>query len=268
MDEYNMDLLKKVALFTILMLVVSNIFMYEKLSSLESKIQHSLLEEGVTKTQEERIEKMIENTLKERELANKRQSQKQKLATLEPEYSLANKDAKKLIYGNPNARISLKMFGDIECPYCRKIHKELKKIVDNSQGVINWEYKHFPLSFHNPSAAINAQAIECIAETHDNQKAWIALTQFIEGTKGNGRGIEDIPGFVRSFGLNGSMVSNCLQSDSHKQKINQDYAEGRSLNVKRTPAIQIVDTATSNFVMTEGYLKAEAILAKVQRLVN
>jgi len=262
-----MHLLKKIALVTILILAVSNVALYSKLSALENRVEQNISEVGSAE-ERLRIKELVDESLKEKELANKRNASKQKLAKLEIAHSLAKKDAKRLVYGNPEARISLKMYGDIECPFCRKIHRELKKIVDNSQGVINWEYKHFPLSMHNPSAAINAQAIECIAETHDNQKAWIALTQFIEGTQGNGRGIDDIPEFVRSFGLNGSMVSNCLKSDSHKQKINQDYAEGRSLRVTRTPAIQIVDRVTSNTVMTEGYLKAEAILEKVQRLIN
>jgi protein-disulfide isomerase len=263
-----MYLLKKITYVAILLLVVSNVALYSKFSALEGRVQQNIVEIESAQALELRIKQIVDDSLKERELVKKRYASKQKLAKLEPQHVLARKDSKKLVYGNPEARISLKMYGDIECPFCRKIHKELKKIVDNSQGVINWEYKHFPLSIHNPSAAINAQAIECIAETHDNQKAWIALTQFINGTKGNGRGIDDIPEFVRSFGLNGSMVSNCLKSDAHKLKINQDYAEGRSLNVKRTPAIQIVDTATSKSALTEGYLKAEAILEKIQQLVN
>ena len=259
---------KKATLITILVLFTSNITLFVKLYSLEEQVQYSVSKSELKKMLEQSLISTIDVALKEREIATQRRDQKSKLISLLPEFELADKNADKLIYGNPNARISIRMFGDIECPFCRKIHKELKRVVDHSQGVINWEYKHFPLSFHNPSAAINAQAIECIAETHDNQKAWVALTQFVEGTKGNGGGVGDIPNFVRSFGLNGSMVKNCLESDSHKGKINKDYAEGLKLNVRRTPAIQIVDSTSSRSAIVEGYQTSEQILSKIQQVLN
>ena len=259
---------KKTTLIALCVLIASNITLFVKITILEEQSKYSTSKSELNQMLEESISSSIDVVLNERENAAKRRTQKSKLASLLLEFELADRNADKLIYGNPNARISIRMFGDIECPFCRKIHKELKRVVDHSQGVINWEYKHFPLSFHNPSAAINAQAIECIAETHDNQKAWIALTQFIEGTKGNGGGVGDIPSFVRSFGLNGSMVMNCLESDSHKGKVNQDYADGLKLNVRRTPAIQIVDSTSSRAAMVEGYQTSEQILSKIQQVLN
>ncbi|PVZ64524.1 thioredoxin domain-containing protein [Pelagibaculum spongiae] len=45
-----------------------------------------------------------------------------------------------LIYGNPSAKITLQEYGDIECPYCRKMHSVIKQVINHSQGVINWEF--------------------------------------------------------------------------------------------------------------------------------
>ncbi|MCP4412840.1 MAG: DsbA family protein [Gammaproteobacteria bacterium] len=208
------------------------------------------------------IHSIVAESIQDHQVASKRQLQQNKLTKLKSEFKRADLNASNLIYGNLDARITMVMFDDIECPFCRKIHPELKKIVDNSNGVINWQYKHFPLSIHRAAAAHNAQAVECILETHDNQKAWIALTEFIQTTKGNGRGIDNIVKHSRSIGLNGTLVDFCLQSDAHKNKINNDYALGLSLNVSATPAIQITDNQTKEHLMLTGYLPATAILEK------
>lgn len=105
--------------------------------------------------------------------------EKQSLDSLLKEYTLADDTASSMNYGSKSARFTLQMFSDVECPFCRKMYFDVKKVVDHSQGIINWEYKHFPLSMHNP-AAIEAKALECIASEQGVTKAWVALDQFIK----------------------------------------------------------------------------------------
>ncbi|MCG8614305.1 MAG: thioredoxin domain-containing protein [Pseudomonadales bacterium] len=191
------------------------------------------------------------------------------LSNLEPQFQLASLStpSNRLIYGDSNARITLQEFGDIECPFCRKMHSSIKQVVDYSQGVINWEFKHFPLSSHNPVAAIESQAIECVKAAYDNRTAWIALERFMTDTKGNGKGLGNIPEYVRSFGLNGSLISNCLASDDHKRKINQDYEEGLRIGVTATPAILIHDNQLGKEYLLKGYKTSEQLLQAVQQII-
>lgn len=192
------------------------------------------------------------------------------LSSLESQFQLAspNTPGNRLIYGESNARITLQEFGDIECPYCRRMHSGIKQVVDHSQGVINWEFKHFPLSGHNPVAAIESQAIECVKEAYDNRIAWIALERFMTDTKGNGKGLGSIPEYVRSFGLNGSLISNCLASDNHKGKINQDYEDGRRIGVTAAPAIRIQDNQLGREYLLKGYKTSEQLLQAVQQILS
>lgn len=192
------------------------------------------------------------------------------LSSLESQFQLAPTSTpdNRLIYGDLNARITLQEFGDIECPYCRKMHGGIKEVVELSQGVINWEFKHFPLGTHNPVAAIESQAIECVKEAYDNRTAWVALDRFMADTKGNGRGLGDIPEFVRSFGLNGSLIGNCLASDDHKNKINQDYEDGRRIDVTATPAIRIQDNQTGKEYLLKGYKTPEQLLQTIQQILT
>lgn len=202
--------------------------------------------------------------------AIEREKGKKKLAALEELYQLASKSTtdNQLIYGNLNARVTLREFGDIECPFCRQMHADVKQVVDYSAGVINWEFKHYPLEGHNPAAAVGGQAIECINEYYDNRTAWIALERFITETKGNGKGILDIPNFVRTFGLNGSLIGNCLASDDHKEKINRDYTEGKNSGVTGTPALMIIDHQSDRKFLVKGMKTSEEILQAIQSVMK
>ncbi|MDN3385103.1 thioredoxin domain-containing protein [Pseudoalteromonas sp. APC 3358] len=195
---------------------------------------------------------------------------KQVLAQLVDRYQLAAEEIPDghLLYGDPTARIILQEYADIECPYCRRMHSGLKQVVDHSQGVIAWEFKHFPLSNHNPAAAIEAQAIECIRETYGNRIAWVAIEKLMAETKGNGKGLESIPTLAQSFSLNGSLINTCLASDSHKDAINRDYSEGRNAGISATPALNIIDKQTGRHYLVKGYKTPEQLLQVIQNILT
>ena len=210
----------------------------------------------------------VRQIVREELAKNKSTQKKQSLSSLLNEYSQANESARSMTYGNGSARFTLQMYSDIECPYCRKMFFDVKKVVDFSEGVINWEYKHFPLQIHNPAAATEAQAIECIAEEQGMGKAWVALEQFVKTTQGNGKGLnQEIPEFVRSFGLNGSLLQNCLLTDEPKQRVNNDYSEGKQLGISATPAILLKDNKYGKDYLIKGFKTSEQLLQAINSIM-
>lgn len=248
--------------FTTVTLVASNIYLYTALNILNVSTDQPPIEH----ISQHDVIALVDDRLASME---KRKAQ-ELLSNLETQFKLAQTYTpdNRLIYGELNARITLQEYGDIECPYCRKMHGSIKQVVEHSQGVINWEFKHFPLGSHNPVTAIESQAIECIKEAYNNRTAWIALEKFMMDTKGNGKGLGDIPEYVRSFGLNGSLIANCLASDDHKRKINQDYEDGRRSGITATPAIRILDNQTGSDYLLKGYRTPEQLLQAVQQIIN
>ncbi|PVZ64533.1 DsbA family protein [Pelagibaculum spongiae] len=241
-------------------LIVFNIYFYSELSSLQAAHESS----SKTHLSHHDIIQAVDDRL----ASLKKRNAKAVLSRLEEQFQLANETTpdNRLIYGNPNAKITLQEYGDIECPYCRKMHGVIKQVVHHSQGVINWEFKHFPLGIHNPVAAVEGQAIECIKASYNNRIAWIALDKFMMDTRGNGQGINDVPEYVRSFGLNGSLIGNCLASDDHQDKINQDYQDGQRLGISATPAVRIIDNTNAKTYLLGGYKTSEQLLQAIQRI--
>lgn len=98
----------------------------------------------------------------------------------------------KHIYGSMTAQFTLVEFSDFECPYCKRFHPTAKEVVDQSNGLVNWEWKHMPLGFHQPAAGIEAHAAECVGELAGNRAFWVYMDEIFANTKGNGQGTNEL----------------------------------------------------------------------------
>jgi protein-disulfide isomerase len=57
------------------------------------------------------------------------------------------------IRGDPAAPVTLVEYSDFECPFCKRFHPTVKRLVDESKGQLNWVYRHFPLDELHPVKA-------------------------------------------------------------------------------------------------------------------
>ncbi len=73
------------------------------------------------------------------------------------------------IYGNPDAAVTVIEYSDFECPYCKIFQSTLKKTVDESNGNVNWVYRHWPIHQNSVEKLI---AAECIAKLKGNDAFW------------------------------------------------------------------------------------------------
>lgn len=64
-----------------------------------------------------------------------------------------------LILGNSAAKIKIIVFDDPQCPYCAKLQKEMKRVVEQRPDIA-FLIKMFPLKIH-PAAYARAKAIVC-----------------------------------------------------------------------------------------------------------
>lgn len=64
-----------------------------------------------------------------------------------------------VVIGDPKAPVKVIVFDDPECPFCQKIHPEMKQVVEQRPDVAFW-IKLLPLKIH-PNARKKAEAIIC-----------------------------------------------------------------------------------------------------------
>lgn len=141
------------------------------------------------------------------------------------------------VYGSKKAATKIIEFSDFECPYCSRLHETLVRIVDESDGAISWEYRHFPLRGH--SHAVNAAvAAECVASLKGNDAFWKFSNTLFNNQKSLGDEL-----YVRealNLGIESSAFSKCLSDDEIKQSVSDDQNKGATLGGTGTPFSVIV----------------------------
>lgn len=185
-------------------------------------------------------------------------------------FKLASNDApgNKKIYGDLNARFTLVEFSETECPFCLKHHPVMKNIVDSSGGNINWEWKHLPLSFHNPAALQQAIVGECVAEQLGNRGFWIYIDEVFKKSSGGGKGVADLSELVESMGVDMGTLRECVGSNRGKEIVESDLEQGSKLNISGTPATIVVDNHTGRSHIISGAQPAGAFMSVIERMLK
>jgi thiol:disulfide interchange protein DsbC len=126
-----------------------------------------------------------------------------------------------LLLGKPTAKSKVVVFTDPECPYCKKLHEELKEVVSIDPDVA-FLIKLFPLKMH-PNAYNLSKSIIC----HDSMEL-----------------------LELSFAGKPLPQANC-----ETNVVDQTLALGPALGVTSTPTLIMPDG-----LVVPGYKKAEALL--------
>ena len=157
------------------------------------------------------------------------------------------------LYGNPDAETTIVEFSDYECPYCARVHPTLKLVVDESDGKVNWEYRHLPLSIH-ATAKPAAIAAECVADLAGNDAFW----QYSEVLLANQRGMTDI--FLESkaviLGVDVTAYRSCITSDEIVNRVQTDMQVASELGGNGTP-FNVVEFADGTTKVASGALPYE-----------
>ncbi len=157
--------------------------------------------------------------------------------------------AKDHLRGSKEAAITLIEYSDLECPYCKRFHPTMQKILNDYQGKVNWVYRHFPLSFHQ-NAAPAALAAECVGEQAGNAGFW----QFVDGifADANTLSQETISSVVGNMTIDKSQFDTCFKNKKYQSVIDDDLASGQKASVNGTPSTFLINNKTLETKLISG----------------
>jgi protein-disulfide isomerase len=208
----------------------------------------------------------------------KKQQQAQAVARAEEERQ-ANEKAKKVrrvsasrdhVYGNPNAPVSLIEYSDFECPFCKRFHATANEIVDAYGGKVNWVYRHFPLSMHNPGAQKEAEASECVAQLGGNDAFWKFANAIYARTKSNGNGfpLDQLVPLGKEIGLDEKQLKECIDAAKYASRVQEDLDEGIQVGITGTPANFLLRNDTGEVILKVGAQPSDAIKPDIDKLLR
>ena len=154
-----------------------------------------------------------------------------------------NAENKILNIGDPEAKITIKVFSSLTCPHCANFHKNIfenlkKDYID--KGIIRFEHHGFPLDL----AALNA---EIIVRCHsDNNKKFQLLGEIYKKQSqwAVGSDINVINESIKKIGLDSGLsnneMNNCLNNEIVQDEILNERIEAqKQYKIQSTPTIYI-----------------------------
>jgi protein-disulfide isomerase len=172
------------------------------------------------------------------------------------------------IKGNPDANITLVEYSDFECPFCKRFHPTVEKLIEENDGKVNWVYRHFPLQFHNPGAQKQAEASECAAEIGGNDAFWKYSDLVYARTRSNGNGfpITGLVPLAGEIGLDPATFKECLDSGRMAAQVKEDYQDGVKAGITGTPGVILLNHTTGDVLPMAGAVPMQQLQAAVDRL--
>jgi len=155
-------------------------------------------------------------------------------------------DAEDHILGDADAPVKVIEFSDFECPFCKRFHNTMKRIIDEygSDGRVAWVYRHFPLDSLHSKARKEAQAAECANELGGNKAFWAYADRIFEATPSNNRlDLALLPKFAEAIGLDRGQFETCLEGDARGGKyadhIEDDLRDATASGGTGTPFVLV-----------------------------
>lgn len=244
----------------------------EKIARLERQTTNQLLFRNQSAF-ENAVKEIISRVEQEKVLAERKRVAERYQSAME---KLPSNLSNQHIYGSPYALVSIIEFSDFECPYCRKFHPVVKELVDGlSEGVnpklVNWRFKHYPLSFHEPNASNKAVFAECVSKMAGNRAFWLASDQLynLAGTGRRTFGQADMEQIARIAGVSDlDALNRCMRSDrTILARIESDKALARKLNINGTPAVLIVNNQTGARQLVNGMSSVPQLVEAIKKVL-
>jgi len=145
------------------------------------------------------------------------------------------------IRGKKNAKVSVVEYSDTECPFCKRFHPTMQRLIEEYPNDVNWVYRHFPLTSLHSKAIKEAEATECAGELAGNDGFWKYIDRLYEITPSNdGLDPAQLPQIAEDVGINREKFEECLNSGKYTQKVNDQAEEGVTAGAQGTPYSIIV----------------------------
>lgn len=157
--------------------------------------------------------------------------------------------------GKANATITLVEYSDLECPFCKRFHPTMQKILADYKGQVNWVYRHFPLPFH-ANANPTALGAECAVEQGGNELFW----EYVDGIFAEPSLTADtITTVAQKIGLNKTKFDTCFQTKKYQKTIDEQQAGGQQAGINGTPGTVLINNQTGKTQLIVGALPYEEI---------
>ena len=161
-----------------------------------------------------------------------------------PEIKLVNIDIDgEPSWGPKDAKLTIVEFSDYECPYCKRLQNDIRRIRKEYEGKVRWVFKDFPLNFHK-----NAMKMHIAANCAQKQNRYFEMQYHLFDVDKSYKDSK-LKEIAKEVGLNVPTFLSCVKDSNNQQKeeISKDIKEGRKIGVNGTPTLFVNGRRSTTF---------------------
>ncbi len=132
--------------------------------------------------------------------------------------------------GPEDAAVTVVEFSDFQCPACRRLQDDFKKLKEAYSDRVRFVFRQYPLTSIHPQAFKAAEAALCAA---DQGRFWDMHDALFEHQRE--LGVDQLKTRADELGLDGKAFSQCLDDSSHADQVRSDMRAGQIAGVTGTP---------------------------------
>lgn len=167
-------------------------------------------------------------------------------------------------FGPAEAKVTLVVFSDFQCPYCREFAKTLReKVPAKYGGQVRVVFEHFPIPAIHKWALAGAEAGACVAAM--NKDAFWPYHDWLFEHQGeiNPENLKvKSVGYAKAHGLEEARLSNCIDMHGAAAEVKKEMEAGQALGVQQTPSFFV------NGRLVAGALPWDNLQAVIQLELN
>jgi len=143
------------------------------------------------------------------------------------------------VKGNPGAKVTIQIFSDFECPFCKRVEPTLAEIEKEYGTKVKFVWRNLPLPFHK-NAQPAAEAAEEVLQQKGSKAFWAYHDKLFEaqGTPG-GQERPNLEKLAEELGVDMAKFRQALDTNKHKASIEADKQVGEKAGISGTPAFVI-----------------------------
>lgn len=143
------------------------------------------------------------------------------------------------VKGNANAKVTIQIFSDFQCPFCKRVEPQLAQIEKEFGDKVKFVWRHMPLPMH-ADAPLASEAAQEIFVQKGNKAFW-EFHDKLFAAQGQPETLkrENLEKLAGELGCDMTKFKAALDSHKHKAVIDADVAVAKKADINGTPAFAI-----------------------------
>jgi protein-disulfide isomerase len=219
------------------------------------------------------IDRGIQRFIQRQQEAQQKQAEQQQRGQAEAAKNARAVDPKRdRIYGNQQAEVSVIVYDDLECPFCKRFVGTPERAIAKFDGRANMVFRHFPLDFHGETAKRGAYYAECVGRQAGSKAFFAFANDWLRQTIANGKGLERGDAQIRQLASAAgakdlAALDACARDPAVAKFVGEDIADGVRSGITGTPGVIVRNNKTGVSVSITGAVPAETLERGIRKVL-